>query len=147
MISETGNKNFILNGELYAWNKQHGLGIGFDSSTGFKLPTGSDRSPDAAWIQKERWEALPEAMRKRFAAIAPDFVAEIRSGDQDMRVLEEKMEEYMESGCRLGWLIDPINRITLVYSANEGFQTVPFDDVLQGGEVLIDFKLRLSNIF
>ncbi len=145
--SETGNKNFKLNGELYAWNKQHKLGAGFDSSTGFKLPNGSDRSPDAAWIRQDRWDALPEALRQRFAPIAPDFVAEIRSGDQDMATLKDKMEEYIENGCRLGWLIDPKNRKTMVYLENGDIQTIPFDTVLNGGDVLKGFELKMADIF
>jgi len=145
--SETGNKNFKFNGELYTWNKLHKLGVGFDSSTGFKLPNGSDRSPDAAWIRQDRWDAVPEEMRHRFAPIAPDFVAEIRSEDQDMALLKDKMEEYIDNGCRLGWLIDPKNRKTMVYSENGDIQTIPFESVLSGGDVLKGFELRVSEIF
>jgi Uma2 family endonuclease len=145
--SETGNKNFKFSGELYLWNRQHKLGVGFDSSTGFKLPTGSDRSPDVAWIQQERWDALPEEMRQRFAPISPDFVVEIRSGDQEMVILKDKMEEYIESGCRLGWLVDPKNRKTMVYSDNGDIQTIPFDEVLPGGEVLPGFEIKMADIF
>ena len=145
--ADTGNKNFKLSGELYLWNRQHKLGVGFDSSTGFKLPTGSDRSPDAAWIKQERWDALPEAQRLRFAPIAPDFVVEIRSGDQDMALLKEKMEEYMESGCRLGWLIDPKNRKTMVYSENGDIQTISLDTLLSGGDELRGFELKMADIF
>lgn len=145
--SDNGNKNFKLSGELYLWNRQHNLGFGFDSSTGFKLPTGSDRSPDLAWIRQERWDALPEAQRLRFAPIAPDFVVEIRSGDQDMTILKDKMEEYLASGCRLGWLIDPKNRKTMVYSENGDIQTIPFETALSGGEVLPGFELTMADIF
>ncbi len=145
--SETGNKNFKLSGELYDWNKQNKLGAGFDSSTGFKLSTGSDRSPDIAWIRQDRWDDIPLEKRQRFAPIAPDFVAEIRSGDQDMSTLKEKMEEYIESGCRLGWLIDPKSRKTMFYSENGDIQTISFDTLLKGGEVLKGFELKMADIF
>jgi len=145
--SETGNKNFELVTELAIWNRKHQLGKGFDSSTGFKLPNGAERSPDLAWIRNERWEALTPEERRRFAPIAPDFVLELRSDDQNLLSLKEKMEEYMACGCRLGWLIDPQNSRTYVYSENGDIQTLKFDDVLTGGEVLPGFELRLAELF
>ncbi len=145
--SETGNKNFEIVAELAIWNRKYQLGEGFDSSTGFKLPNGAERSPDLAWIRKDRWEALTQAERKRFAPIAPDFVLELRSEDQSLAYLKEKMEEYIAVGCRLGWLVDPQGRKTFVYTENGDIQTVSFDDTLSGGEVLPGFELRLADLF
>ncbi len=145
--SETGNKNAKLLVKLGIWNEEHQLGEPFDSSTGFKLPNGAERSPDLAWIRKERWEALTKAERRRFAPIAPDFVLELRSDDQPLLALKEKMEEYMASGCRMGWLVDPQARKTFVYSENGDIQTVPFDAVLSGGEVLPGFELKVGDLF
>ena len=145
--SDTGKRNFTLSGELYIWNKKHNLGEGFDSSTGFKLPNGAERSPDVAWIANERWKEIPESQKKRFAPIAPDFVAEIRTGDQGLTYLKDKMEEYIECGCRLAWLIDPKNRKTWVYSENGDIQTIPFDTPLSGGEVMPGLEIRLADIF
>lgn len=123
------------------------LGKGFDSSTGFKFPNGADRSPDVAWIRNDRWEAIPAELRQRFAPIAPDFVAEIRSGDQSVDYLKDKMEEYMSCGCRLAWLIDPKGRKTWVYYENGDIQTIPFENSLNGGDVMPGFELRLADIF
>lgn len=145
--SETGEFNASLTGELYAWNRQTKLGHTFDSSTGFTLPNGAERSPDVAWISKERWEKLPVNDRKKFAPVTPDFVIELRSPDQSLTALREKMDEYMDNGCRLGWLIDPQNRRTYVYSENGDIQTVPFDTALSGGDVLPGFELRLGEMF
>lgn len=145
--SETGNRNAKLIVKVGIWNEQYQLGELFDSSTGFKLPNGADRSPDLAWIRKERWEALPAAERRRFAPIAPDFVVELRSDEQSLASLKEKMEEYITCGCRLGWLIDPQGQKTFVYTADGSIQTVPFDQPLAGGEVLPDFTLLLSGLF
>ncbi len=145
--SETGNKNFEIVAELAIWNRKYQLGEGFDSSTGFKLPNGAERSPDLAWIRKDRWEALTRAERKRFAPIAPDFVLELRSEDQSLAYLKEKMEEYIAVGCRLGWLVDPKGRKTFVYTENGDIQTVSFDDTLSGGEVLPGFELQLAELF
>ena len=145
--SDTGRKNFDLNTEFGIWNKLAKLGQGFDSSTGFKLPNGAERSPDLAWITNERWAAVSEKDRKRFAPVCPDFIVEIRSGDQNMTALKEKMEEYIANGCRLGWLIDPQLRETHVYFENGDVRTMPFDELLNGGEVLPGFAIRMSDIW
>ena len=145
--SETGNKNAKLTIEIGIWNKRNQIGEVFDSSTGFKLPNGAERSPDAAWIRKDRWEALTPAERKRFAPIAPDFVLELRSEDQSLTYLKEKMEEYMAVGCRMGWLIYPQGRKTFVYTENGDIQTVSFEQTLSGGEVMPEFELQLADLF
>ncbi len=134
--SETGNRNSEINAEIVFWNRVHKLGVTFDSSTGFTLPNGAERAPDTAWIRKERWDALSPQEKKKFAPIAPDFVLELRSEDQSLSELREKMDEYMDCGCRMGWLIDPQNRRTYVYNENGEIQTVPFEEKLSGGEVM-----------
>ena len=145
--SDTGNRNAELLVDIGIWNRQKKSGKIFDSSTGFKLPNGAEVSPDVAWIANERWKVIPEDQKQRFAPIAPDFVAEIRSGDQNLNYLKDKMEEYIECGCRLAWLIDPKNRKTWVYYANGDIQTIPFDTPLSGGDVMPGFELRLADIF
>lgn len=145
--SETGNRNAELTAEFVLWNRQAQLGHVFDSSTGFKLSNGGERSPDVAWIRRERWEALPAAERRKFARITPDFVLELRSPDQTLGPLREKMTEYVACGCRLGWLIDPQNRCTYVYPEHGTAQTIPFTTALSGGEVLPDFSVRLDDLF
>ena len=144
--SETGNRNAKLLVKLGIWNEKHKLGEPFDSSTGFKLPNGAERSPDLAWIRNERWDALTPEERRRFAPIAPDFVLELRSDDQSLTVLKEKIEEYIACGCRLGWLVDPQGRKTFVYSGNGDIQTVHFEEILDGGAVLPGFTLRLEDL-
>lgn len=145
--SDTGNRNAELLVDIGTWNRKKKLGKIFDSSSGFKLPNGADISPDVAWITNDRWEAIPENQKQRFAPIAPDFVAEIRSGDQNLNYLKGKMTEYIECGCRLAWLIDPNNRKTWVYFANGDIQTIPFDTALGGGDVMPGFEVRLADIF
>ena len=145
--SDTGKHNFTISGELYVWNKINKIGEGFDSSTGFKLSNGAERSPDLAWIRNDRWAEVPAEQKQRFAPITPDFVAEIRTGDQNMAYLKDKMEEYMACGCRLAWLIDPKSRKTWVYAENGDIQTIPFDTPLNGGKVMPGFEVRLADIF
>jgi Uma2 family endonuclease len=144
--SETGIRNSEIHTDIAIWNRLHKLGFTFDSSTGFTMEDGAERSADTAWILKERWEALPLSERKRFARITPDFVLELRSEDQSMPKLREKMEEFMENGCRLAWLIDPQNRRTLVYTVNGEIQTVSFDEVLTGADVMPGLELKLADI-
>lgn len=144
--SETGRLNASISGELYIWNRAQGAGVTFDSSTGFTLPNGAERSPDAAWISKARWEALHDTEKRRFANIVPDFVVELRSTDQSLSVLKDKMEEYIEMGARLGWLVDPQNRRTYVYTEDGQVRTIVFEEVLDGYPVLPGFKITLSSL-
>ncbi|GAA4470022.1 Uma2 family endonuclease [Nibrella saemangeumensis] len=146
--SKTGLRNITLGGELYAWNKYHDLGYAFDSSTGFNLPNGATRSPDAAWIVKERWEAIPEEQQEKFAPICPDFVIELRSASDDLKYLQNKMEEFRENNCRLGWLIDRKEQNVHIYRPDQPVETVQsFDSMLSGEDVLpgFTFDLRLLN--
>lgn len=145
--SDTGNRNAELMIDLGIWNRKTNLGKIFDSSTGFNLSNGAERSPDLSWIRNDRWAEVPAEQKQRFAPITPDFVAEIRTGDQNMAYLKDKMEEYMACGCRLAWLIDPKSRKTWVYAENGDIQTIPFDTPLNGGKVMPGFEVRLADIF
>jgi Uma2 family endonuclease len=104
--SETGESNFRLSGQLFIWTEQDGTGTGFDSSTGFTLPNGATVSPDISWVKLERWNALPREQRTKFAPISPDFVVELRSKSDTLKDLQDKMQQYIDNGVRLGWLID-----------------------------------------
>ena len=114
-FSDTGNRNFKIAQQIGNWADQYGMGEVFDSSSGFTLPNGATRSPDVAWIQQERWDALSEADKASFAPICPDFVVELRSASDALTDLQEKMEEYIENGARLGSLIDRKNRVVHAY--------------------------------
>ena len=107
---DSGNREMELGGDLLIWNRRTRLGKVFSSSTIFKLPGGGDRSPGAAWIELSRWEALTPEQRAKFPPIAPDFVLELRSRTDSLTLLQAKMQEYINCGVRLGWLIDPKNQ-------------------------------------
>ena len=144
--SETGNRNSELLLEIGFWNRKCGLGKVFDSSTGFRLPNGAVLSPDVSWIANERWEALTEKERKKFAPITPDFVLELLSEEQLLYELQDKMEEYLSCGCRLGWLVDPRSRTTYVYLPGAQPIAVTFDQVLTGGDVLPGLVVKLGEV-
>ena len=145
--SETGSFNSGLNAILWNWNKKHQLGKVFDSSTGFRLPNGAMRSPDAAWITRERWETLSETDRKKFAPICPDFVIELLSESDRLEELQEKMNEWMTNGCRLGWLIDAGNKQVYIYQAQQKNPVIQsFAEKLTGENVLSGFEIDLREI-
>lgn len=145
--SETDQRNFDLIVELGIWVKQDNTGVGFGSSGGFTLPNGAVRSPDAAWIKKTRWEAIPLAKRKKFAPICPEFVIELRSDSDVLKTLKSKMEEYIENGTLLGWLIDRVNRKVYIYRPNSEVEELDNPTTLSGEDVLPGFVLRLSVVW
>ena len=145
--SDTGSFNSEVGGEVRDWNKENKAGRTFDSSTGFTLPNTATKSPDVSWIARERWEALPKALREKFAPITPDFIIEIRSKTDSLKESKEKMDEYMANGCRLGWLIDRKNEKTYIYRADGSRETVEsFNEILSGEEVLVGFTLRIADL-
>jgi len=145
--SETGNFNLGLGTDIELWNRQQKAGKTFDSSTGFKLPNGAIRSPDVAWIAQARWERLSPEQRRTFAPICPDFVLELVSPADDLATLKAKMQEYLENGCRLGWLVNPETRSVTIYRPKVAPEMVTFDVVLSGEDVLPGFSLDLRHIF
>jgi Uma2 family endonuclease len=112
---ETGNRNADITAQLVTWTKRDGTGAAFDSSTGFKLPNGADRSPDGSWVRKSRLAALTHEQKLKFLPLCPDFVIELLSPTDALAVTQAKMSEYIENGAQLGWLIDPEVRQIHVY--------------------------------
>jgi Uma2 family endonuclease len=142
---ESGKRNSNLNLDLGLWNRQTGLGIVFDSSTGFILPNGAILSPDAAWVTSERLIELnpnPEG----FLPLAPDFVIELRSATDRLKPLQEKMREYQANGVRLGWLLNPKDRTVEIYRAGKEVEVLRSPTELSGEDVLPGFVLELKGI-
>jgi Uma2 family endonuclease len=146
--SETGNRDARIIQQLMNWADEDGTGIAFSSSTGFTLSTGAERSPDAAWIQLNRWNALSPEQQQRFASICPDFVVELRSQGDRLKPLQEKMLEYMqEPGIQLGWLIDRSSRKVYIYRPATEVDFLENPDTVSGDPVLPGFELNLSKIW
>ncbi len=144
---ETGKRNSSINAQLWLWNQQNQLGEVFDSSTGFKLPNGATRSPDAAWINKERWESLTSEQQKKFIPLCPDFLIELRSNSDSLSDLQQKMHEYLANGLVLGWLIDPQNKKVEVYKSNCPVEVISHPVSLSDENTLSGFTLNLKDIF
>ena len=143
----TSIRNASLTAQLGMWNRDDKLGIGFDSSTGFTLPNGAVRSPDASWLKRDRWDALTQEQKERFAPVCPDFVAELRSATDCLKRLQSKMREYRDNGARLGWLIDLENQKVEIYRPNQEVEVLESPATLSGETVLPGFVLNLELIW
>ena len=140
---ETSNRNSELTYQLQAWSRQNNLGKAFDSNGGFTLPNGAVRAPDASWLKLERWEALTPQQRRKFLPLCPDFVVELRSPTDSVKQLQAKMQEYIDNGARLGWLIDAETRQVEIYRPNQDIEILENPLALSGEDVLPGFVLDM----
>ncbi|MDJ0799932.1 MAG: Uma2 family endonuclease [Calothrix sp. MO_167.B12] len=144
---ESSNRNASLTAQVWIWNEQNQLGIAFDSSGGFKLPNGADRSPDASWVKLERWNALTKEQQIRFLPLSPDFVIELLYKSDSLKVTQKKMQEYQENGVRLGWLINRKLRQVEIYRIGQEVEILENPSSLSGEDVLPGFVLDLEKIW
>jgi len=144
---ETGKSNRSIIGQLDRWYEDNQQGEAFDCNTGFILPNGANRSPDACWISQERWDALTDEQKGTFPKICPDFVVELRSASDTLKSLQEKMQEYMDNGAKLGWLIDPQNRTVEIYRVGLDVEILTNPPELSGENLLPGFILNLRRVW
>ncbi|MEA5496713.1 Uma2 family endonuclease [Limnoraphis robusta] len=140
----SGNREADLIALLWLWNRQTGLGKVFSSSTIFRLPNGGSRSPDAAWVSLERWESLTTEQQEQFPPICPDFIIELRSRTDPLEPLQKKMQEYLDSGLKLGWLVNPQQQQVEIYRPNQPIEIVQLPARLSGESLLPGFELDLE---
>lgn len=145
--SKTGWRNSKLNQHLANWAELDGTGLSFDSSTGFTLPDGAKRSPDAAWVRRERWDALSEEQQEGFAPLCPDFVAELRSPVDSLGTLQDKMVEYIDNGAQLGWLIDPRHQRVYMYRPGQPEECLENPATIRGDPTLPGFVFNCQEIW
>ncbi|MEA5510603.1 Uma2 family endonuclease [Crocosphaera sp. UHCC 0190] len=143
----TSNINGNITYQLGTWNKNYKLGIVFGSDVGFTLPNGAVRSPDAAWIKQEKWEALNQNEREKFAPLSPDFIIELQSKQHKLSRLQAKMREYLENGTSLGWLIDLETKKVEIYRQGKDLAILDNPKTLSGEDILPDFILDLTSIW
>lgn len=144
--SDTGRRNVKITTQLEVWSSRNNLGIVFDSSTGFKLPNGADRSPDASWVRRDRWDTLSPEQKQGFAPLCPDFIVELCSPSDSLEKVRAKMQEYMDNNARLGWLINPKSAQVEVYRLNQDVEILQSPATLSGEDVLPGFVLFLQEI-
>nr|WP_237747914.1 Uma2 family endonuclease [Spirulina subsalsa] len=140
---DSGNREADLIIDLGIWNRQTNLGYIFSSSTVFILPNGANRSPDVAWIRQERYAALTPEQRQKFPPIAPDFVIELRSATDDLKMLHNKMQDSMDAGVQLAWLINPQQQQVEIYRLGKEVEVQDLPAELSGEEILPGFRLSL----
>jgi Uma2 family endonuclease len=143
---ETDRKNAIITVLLGNWARQDGTGVFFGPSAVFTLPNGAKRSPDGAWIPKASWDRFTRAQKEKFTEICPDFVIELRSPSDRLVDVEQKMEEYIANGSRLGWLLDPIKNRATVYQPGGLPEHIDSPTVLTGDPVLPGFSFDFKEI-
>ena len=141
---ESSKKNSKLTSRVDTWNERDDLGEVFDSSGGFTLSNGAVKSPDVTWIEKSKLVDIPPGTA--FPRVVPDFVIELRSKDDSLKTLREKMEEYRDNGVRLGWLIDPQKKQVEIYRLGKEVEILQSPASLSGEDVLPGFVLDLNKI-
>lgn len=144
---ETSGHNFSLVLDFGTWVRRDGTGKGFESNAMFLLPNGAKRSPDLSWVKLERWNALTAEQRKSFPPLCPDFVVELRSPSDSLKSVKAKMEEYIENGAQLGWLIDPLQKKVYVYRPGAVVEELDNPASISGEPLLKGFVLELKDYF
>lgn len=143
----TGNRNAKITTQLENWTERDDTGLSFGSSTGYTLPNGAIREPDASWVTKARLAALSPQDRDRFIPICPDFVLELRSDTDRLSLLHAKMQEYIDNGARLGLLIDPQDRIVYIYRPGQEIETLENPETVSADPILPGFTLNLREVW
>lgn len=145
--AEGGGRNAEVTIDLGIWARQDGRGKVFDSNTGFTLPDGSMRAPDASWVSWSRWNALTQEQRKKFAPVCPEFVVELRSETDRLSDLREKMGEWIANGAELAWLIDPERKAVEVYRPGREPEVLEGVSAVYGEGPVGGFVLELARIW
>ncbi|WP_079681608.1 Uma2 family endonuclease [Planktothrix sp. PCC 11201] len=143
----TGKRNADLIFQLLVWKRQNNLGEVFDSNTGFTLPNGADRAPDASWVSQERWESLTPEQQDKFVPLCPDFVVELMSPSDSLEKTRQKMQEYQENGAKLGWLINRKQQQIEVYRLHQDVEILEHPNQISGEDILPGFVLDLTSIW
>ncbi|QIR38963.1 Uma2 family endonuclease [Tolypothrix sp. PCC 7910] len=143
----TSNCNANITAQLGLWNRDESLGVAFSSSTGFTLPNGAVRSPNASWLRRDKWDNLTQKQKERFALVCPDFVVELRSDSDSWQRLQKKMQEYLDNGSRLGWLIDLETKRVEIYRHKQDVEILQSPASLLGEDILPGFVLNLKGIW
>ena len=144
---ETGSRNSEVSRQLGNWARRDDVGVAFDSSTGFVLPNGAKRSPDASWVLRSRLAALTAEQKKKFLPLCPDFVVELRSPSDALVGTQDKMAEYQDNGARLGWLVDAAERRVHVYRPGAAPDVLDAPLSVSGDTELAGFVLDLARVW
>jgi Uma2 family endonuclease len=132
---------------LLLWAEEDGRGSAVPANVGFNLPDGSCLAPDAAWLLKEREEALTPEQQDSFPPVCPDFLIEIRSKSDPRRAVENKMQTWLDNGAKLAWLIDPIDGNITIYRPGHTPETLNRPEVVVATDPVDGFELRCTRLW
>jgi Uma2 family endonuclease len=141
------SRNSEITYQLVKWARETNSGNTFDSSAGFRLPDGSMRSPDAAWIAWPRWNALSEKHKEEFPPICPEFVIELRSPSDRLPELQAKMRLWIANGAEVAWLVDPSRKAVEVYRPGREAEVVEGGSAVEGDGPIAGFVLELGRVW
>jgi Uma2 family endonuclease len=144
---ESGSQNAEITFQVQLWSQGDQTGVASDSSTGFKLPNGATRSPDAAWVRRSRLAVLTRDQKQKFLPLCPDFVIELRSPTDNLQAVLDKMQEYLDNGAQLGWLLDPLTRRVHVYLPQRPAEILEAPNTVSADPLLPGFVLDLRKIW
>lgn len=139
-----GQVSLRLAAELHRFVTERRLGHAFDSSTGFRLPGGNVRSPDASVVVSGR--LANERPPDDFADLAPDLAVEVVSPGDSPRHVLDKVGEYLQAGVRLVWVIDPKRESAAVYRSLTDVHELRPDDALDGADVVPGFSVTIADL-
>src|SRR6266702_3003065 len=145
--SKTSKMNLRIGRLLDEWAESDGRGIATGPDGGYTLPDGSMRAPDAAWVEKSRWEALTDPQQSSFAPVCPDFVIELRSPSDKLPPARAKMEQWIANGVQVGWLIDPIEKSITIYRPGDEPEHLAHPTSVQGTGPIAGCELVMSRIW
>jgi Uma2 family endonuclease len=145
--SKTSKMNQRIGRILDEWTEADGRGVCFDSSGGFTLPDGSMRNPDAAWIERSRWDALTDEQQSSFAPVCPEFVIELRSPSDKLAAAKAKMEQWIANGVEVAWLIDPIQKAVTIYRPGQEPEQLANPTSVQGNGPIAGFELVMARVW
>lgn len=144
---ETSSKNAQIILQLGSWTRKDKTGTATDSNAGFILPNGATYAPDAAWTSNRRLDEFTDDEKQRFLQLCPDFVIELRSASDTLNSLKKKMQEYIDNGASLGWLIDPKEQKVHIYQPNKAVEILDNPKTVSGEDVLVGFELDMAEIW
>jgi Uma2 family endonuclease len=144
---KTSKMNLRIGRLLDEWTEIDGRGVASGPDGGYTLPDGSMRAPDAAWVERPRWDALSDAQQSSFAPLCPDFIIELRSPSDKLSAAKAKMQQWIANGAHLGWLIDPIEQSVSIYRPNQSPEVHYHPTSVQGDGIMAGFELVMSRIW
>jgi len=132
---------------LLQWSEEDGRGAAVGPNAGFNLTDGSCLAPDAAWLANERLASLTPAQKEGYPPLCPEFIIEVRSKSDPRRMVEAKMQTWLDNGAQLAWLIDPIDGNVTIYRPHRSPETLDRPESVSAEAPVDGFVLRTARLW